>query len=91
MSMWANIIGFSFFGLAARLGQLGIQQRNLFSNPAGHVISMGVFGYGGYWAWRWDIKSAALIEQKREEIEQRRRIRQEKAEATEARLMGASS
>lgn len=28
MSMLANILGFSLFGLAARMGQLGIQKRN---------------------------------------------------------------
>lgn len=29
MSLFANIVGFSVFGLAARIGQLGIQRRNL--------------------------------------------------------------
>lgn len=29
MSLFANILGFSVFGLAARFGQLGIQKRNL--------------------------------------------------------------
>lgn len=28
MSMFANVLGFSLFGLAARMGQLGIQKRN---------------------------------------------------------------
>lgn len=32
MSMLANIVGFSLFGLAARVGQLGIQKRNLFDS-----------------------------------------------------------
>lgn len=32
MSLFANIVGFSLFGLAARLGQLGIQKRNLFES-----------------------------------------------------------
>ena len=29
MSLLANILGFSAFGLAVRMGQLGIQKRNL--------------------------------------------------------------
>jgi hypothetical protein len=32
MSLLANILGFSAFGLAARFGQLGIQKRNLFDS-----------------------------------------------------------
>ena len=32
MSLFANIVGFSLFGLAARIGQLGIQKRNLFES-----------------------------------------------------------
>lgn len=32
MSLFANILGFATFGLAARFGQLGIQKRNLFSS-----------------------------------------------------------
>lgn len=30
MSLLANIVGFSLVGLAARIGQLGIQKQNLF-------------------------------------------------------------
>ncbi|KAL0573220.1 hypothetical protein V5O48_008740 [Marasmius crinis-equi] len=87
MSMLANIVGFSLFGLAARFGQLGIQKRNLFENMAGHAISMGVFGYAGYWAWRWDIKSAELIAQKKIELAERQKERVAKAEAIAERLL----
>lgn len=41
-------------------------------DPGGHVIAMAVFGYGGYWAYRWDIRAAELLALKREEIRQRR-------------------
>ncbi|KAF7797315.1 hypothetical protein EIP86_008510 [Pleurotus ostreatoroseus] len=82
MSMLSNIIGFSLFGLAARFGQLGIQKRNLFDNLGGHAIAMGVFGYGGYWAYRWDQRAAELIAAKRAEIEARRE--QKEAAALEA-------
>ncbi|KAF9267882.1 hypothetical protein L218DRAFT_919675 [Marasmius fiardii PR-910] len=88
MSMLANIVGFSLFGLAARVGQLGIQKRNLFDNMAGHFVAMGVFGYGGYWAWRWDIKSAELLAKKKVELAENQRLRVAKAEAIAERLMG---
>lgn len=32
MALLTSIFGFSLFGLAARLGQLGIQKRNLFDS-----------------------------------------------------------
>ncbi|ETW83159.1 hypothetical protein HETIRDRAFT_316714 [Heterobasidion irregulare TC 32-1] len=72
MALLTSIFGFSLFGLAARLGQLGIQKRNLFDNPGGHVISMLAFGYAGYWAHQWDERAAVLIAEKRAEIAARR-------------------
>ncbi|KAH9039686.1 hypothetical protein EDB84DRAFT_1577157 [Lactarius hengduanensis] len=53
MPLLSSILGFSLFGLGARIGQLGIQKRNLLDNPGGHVISMLAFGYLGYWAHQW--------------------------------------
>ncbi|EJD06833.1 uncharacterized protein FOMMEDRAFT_117834 [Fomitiporia mediterranea MF3/22] len=72
MALISNILGFSALGLAARFGQLGIQKRNPFENLGGHVIAMAIFGYGGYWAYKWDLRAAELIGQKRAEIEARR-------------------
>ncbi|KAI0359811.1 hypothetical protein OH77DRAFT_1394926 [Trametes cingulata] len=72
MSLLANIVGFSLFGLAARVGQLGIQKRNILENPLGHAISMGVFGFAGYWAYQWDQRAAVLLQEKRAEIAERR-------------------
>ncbi|KAI0649061.1 hypothetical protein C8Q79DRAFT_1007629 [Trametes meyenii] len=72
MSLIANIVGFSLFGLAARVGQLGIQKRNIFENPVGHAIAMGAFGFAGYWAYQWDQRAAVLLQQKRAEIAERR-------------------
>ncbi|KAF9533860.1 hypothetical protein CPB83DRAFT_745978, partial [Crepidotus variabilis] len=72
MSLLANIIGFSFFGLGVRFGQLGIQRRNLFSNPGGHLLSMGAFGVIGYYAYQWDIRSGELLAKKRGELLERR-------------------
>jgi len=44
------------------------------SDPGGHLIAMGVFGYAGYWAYRWDIRADDLLRQKREEILARRQM-----------------
>ncbi|TFK75184.1 hypothetical protein BDN72DRAFT_751418, partial [Pluteus cervinus] len=73
MSLLANVLGFSLFGLAARFGQLGIQKRNLMDNPGAHAISMLVFGYAGYWAYKWDIRAGELLEAKHAEITERRK------------------
>jgi len=72
MTMLSTILGFSAFGLASRFGQLGIQKRNLFSNPGGHVIAMLVFGYAGYWGYRWELRADELIALKRAELAERR-------------------
>jgi hypothetical protein len=80
MSLLANIVGFSLVGLAARFGQLGIQKQNLFMNPGGHLLSMGVFGYAGYWAHKWDIRSRDLLAEKRQEILERRQKQMQKIE-----------
>jgi len=75
MPLLANIIGGSLFGLAARLGQLGIQKRNLLDKPMGHLVSMTVFGYAGYWAYHWDIRAAEMLAAKRAEIDETRQRR----------------
>ncbi|TFK45860.1 hypothetical protein OE88DRAFT_1639255 [Heliocybe sulcata] len=72
MAALTSVLGFSFFGLAARMGQLGIQHRNVMSNPSGHLIAMGVFGFAGYWAHVWTEYSSVLIAQKEAEIRERR-------------------
>ncbi|KAM6504334.1 hypothetical protein JOM56_001277 [Amanita muscaria] len=82
MPLLANILGFSAFGLAARVGQLGIQKRNVLDNPGGHLISMGVFGFVGYLAYKWDLRAAELIAEKRASLTERRR--QEIARVEEA-------
>ncbi len=47
---------------------------------------MGVFGYGGYWAYQWDQRAAVLIAEKRAEIQERR-----KQQVTEAEEAGAAA
>ena len=44
-----------------------------FSDLGGHVIAMAVFGYGGYWAYKWDVRAAEIIAEKRAEIASRRK------------------
>jgi len=75
MSMLANIIGFSLVGLAARMVQAGILKKPLLMNWRGHAATMAVFGYAGYWAYRWDERAAVLIAEKRAEISERREKR----------------
>ncbi|KAG1734660.1 hypothetical protein P692DRAFT_20753818 [Suillus brevipes Sb2] len=72
MALLGTIAGFSLFGLAARFGQLAIKKRNLMENLGGHALSMGVFGYAGYWAYQWDERAAVMLAQKRAEITERR-------------------
>ncbi|KAF7970086.1 hypothetical protein HWV62_25074 [Athelia sp. TMB] len=84
MSLFANVLGFSLFGLASRMGQLAIQKRNPLDNFTGHIIAMGVFGYGGYWAYRWDIRAAELIAEKRAQIAERREQRLAVAQGSDA-------
>ncbi|PPQ76242.1 hypothetical protein CVT26_008150 [Gymnopilus dilepis] len=72
MPLLGTVIGFSFAGLAARMGQLSIQNRNLYSNPGGHLLAMGVFGYAGYLAHKWETYSGQLLAEKKNEIRERR-------------------
>ncbi|KAI9574009.1 hypothetical protein HD554DRAFT_579551 [Boletus coccyginus] len=84
MGLLSTVLGFSAFGLASRFGQLAIQKRNLMENLAGHAIAMGAFGYAGYWAHHYEVRTNELIGWKRAEIQAR-------ADAvTEARAAGAA-
>ncbi|KLO08927.1 hypothetical protein SCHPADRAFT_588956 [Schizopora paradoxa] len=81
MALLSSILGFSAVGLAARIGQLGIQKRNLFENIGGHAFSMAAFGYIGYWAHKWDIRAAELVAEKRAAIAESRQLRAEALQA----------
>ncbi|KAI0925814.1 hypothetical protein AcW1_008148 [Taiwanofungus camphoratus] len=72
MSLLSNIVGFSLFGLMARVGQLAIKKRNIFENLGGHGLAMVTFGYAGYWAYKWDERAAVLLAEKRAQIAERR-------------------
>ncbi|OCH95341.1 hypothetical protein OBBRIDRAFT_700558, partial [Obba rivulosa] len=72
MAILSNILGFSLFGLASRMGQLSIERRPFTSNPASTGLCMAVFGYAGYWAWRWDERAAVILAEKRAQLEERR-------------------
>jgi len=71
----ANIAGFSLSGLAVRFGQLGLQRRHLWENPWGHVASMTVWGFAGYWAYQWDLVAPHIIEEKRTRIAEKQQAR----------------
>lgn len=40
----------------------------------GHAISMGVFGYAGYWAYWWDVRAGEILAEKRAQIAARRGV-----------------
>jgi len=73
--MLSTVLGFSAFGFAARVGQLAIQKRPLFSNPTGHVLAVGFFGTLGYFEDMWEKRADELIALKREQIAQNRQNR----------------
>ncbi|KAH9945137.1 uncharacterized protein BXZ73DRAFT_96126 [Epithele typhae] len=79
MTIFTTVAGFSLFGLAARVGQLGIQRRGLFENPAGHAIAVGVFGAAGYALHGMNERNEALLVKKRAEIAARRAAAAEEA------------
>ena len=39
---------------------------------AGHALSTAVFGFVGYWAYRWDERAGVLLAEKRAQIAARR-------------------
>jgi hypothetical protein len=43
------------------------------SDPGGHLLSMGAFGFLGYWAYQWEVRSEELLTQKRAEMRERRK------------------
>ena len=49
-------------------------------DPGGHLLSMGVFGYAGYWAHYWEIRSRELLAERRQEILERRQKQMQKIE-----------
>ena len=42
---------------------------------------MGVFGFAGYWAHKWDIRAGEIIAEKKSLLEERRRKQIASAEA----------
>lgn len=42
------------------------------TDPVGHAIATGAFGFAGYWAYHWDQRAAVLLAEKRAEIAERR-------------------
>lgn len=45
---------------------------------------MGVFGYAGYWAYKWDQRAAVLLAEKRSELVERRQKQIAKTEEAAA-------
>lgn len=53
----------------------------LSADLGGHALSMGAFGFVGYWAYRWDERAGVLLAAKRAEIQEHRRALQATAGA----------
>ncbi|RSH81041.1 uncharacterized protein EHS24_008475 [Apiotrichum porosum] len=51
MTLLSTVAGFSAFGFGVRCFQLGLQKRNIFSRPFGHVASVVGFGSLGYYLY----------------------------------------
>ncbi|KZT73025.1 hypothetical protein DAEQUDRAFT_762390 [Daedalea quercina L-15889] len=75
MTLFTCVLGGMAFGFTARVGQLAIQKRNIYDNLAGHAASTALFGYAGYWAYKWDQRAAVLLAEKRAQIAERREAR----------------
>ncbi|KAI4521324.1 hypothetical protein EV122DRAFT_293618 [Schizophyllum commune] len=87
MSVTRDVAGFSAFGLAVRFWQLGILNKHLFSNPAGHVASMAAFGTLGYFVHHWDIRVQELLAIKRADITEKRQALIAKARSEEEQAL----
>ncbi|KAJ7126864.1 hypothetical protein C8R44DRAFT_873986 [Mycena epipterygia] len=81
MALLGHVVGGAAFGLTARFWQLGILRRPMMSNPYGHVVCMGVFGYTGYWWWRATEYMQGVLTEKEAELRVRRQMIQAKNEA----------
>jgi hypothetical protein len=51
---------------------------------------MGVFGYAGYWAYKWDLRAGVLLAEKRAELTERRQKHIAKTEAAAAAALADS-
>jgi hypothetical protein len=56
-------------------------------DPAGHLISMGVFGVVGYWAHVWDLRAQEIIAEKRAQIAERKKARIQALEELQAKAL----
>lgn len=48
---------------------------------------MGAFGFAGYWAHKWDIRSAEIIAEKKAQLAERRQKRLEYTESLAAQKL----
>ncbi|THH28326.1 hypothetical protein EUX98_g5869 [Antrodiella citrinella] len=47
-------------------------RRHIDTGFTGHALSMGAWGFVGYWAYQWDIRAGELIAAKTAEIREKR-------------------
>jgi hypothetical protein len=61
------------------------------SDPSGHLIAMGVFGYAGYWAHVWDVRAAEILDEKQAQIKEQRQRQMEKIEARASAVLSETA
>ena len=59
----------------------------MITDPGGHLLAMGAFGYLGYWAHIWDEHAQVLIAEKQREIKERQARLQERRQAAVLAVM----
>ncbi|GFZ51347.1 hypothetical protein JCM24511_09107 [Saitozyma sp. JCM 24511] len=84
MSLLANVLGFSAFGFGARCFQLGLQKRNMFEAPVGHLVAAGAFGAFGYYVYGAEQRQKELLGQRKKELLEIREKEQREWEASKA-------
>ncbi|WFD22979.1 hypothetical protein MEQU1_001663 [Malassezia equina] len=67
-----SALGYAGFGLLARCYALGIQKRNIFDNPGGHLAFAGAFGAIGYWLHGVKKSQEQLLEKQQQQLLERR-------------------
>ncbi|KAL7420900.1 hypothetical protein Q5752_004854 [Cryptotrichosporon argae] len=72
MSLLANIAGFSAFGFGVRCFQLGLQKRQIFEAPVGHLVSAAAFGLVGYGVYYGEQRQNEMIAERKKVLQANR-------------------
>ncbi|KZV80348.1 hypothetical protein EXIGLDRAFT_845644 [Exidia glandulosa HHB12029] len=89
MTLLTHMVGWSLFGLGARLWHLGIQQRPLHSGPIAHAVAMGSFAGIGYFSYGYQERSREILADIRSKVSQRQEERTERAKERVSQVKAA--